>query len=224
MAIYDINGNIISSSSTGANPITGKKICLIGDSNTQYSGNIIKEYMENTYGCTFTPLGYAGATWENADGVTHDYSAIGRVNTLIANADSNNLCSEYDVVTIMMGTNCVTQGEITDTSDTLDTMCGAIRYCLEKLSYYFRQKKIGVVLPPQRAEYYEAQVTKNAKIKAICEDFSIPTLDMYNRSQITAESKTPDGNTMYFNDGLHLGGNGQTQFCQTYGKWVAYEL
>lgn len=227
MAIYDINGNIISSDSTSTGfiaPITNKKICLIGDSNTQYSGNIIKEYMENTYGCKFTPLGYAGATWENADGATHDYSGIGRVNALIANADSNNLCNEYDIVTIMLGTNCSTVGEIADTSETLTTMCGAIRYCLEKLCYYFRQKKIGVILPPQRAELNDYQKEKNNLIKSICEGFSIPTLDMYARSQITAESMTPDGNSMYFNDGLHFGGNGQTQFCQTYGKWVAYEL
>lgn len=225
MAICDINGNIISSSSSGfTSPIQGKKICLIGDSNTQYSSNIIKEYMENTYGCTFTPLGYAGATWENADGVTHTYSAIGRVNSLIANANSNNLCTEYDIVTIMMGTNCTTKGALTDTSATLNTMCGAIRYCLEKLSYYYRQKKIGVVLPFQRNEFNDDQKTKNNLIKSICDEYSIPTKDMYTQSQITAESKTPDGNSLYLGDGLHMGGNGQTQFCQTYGKWVAYEL
>ena len=64
MAIYDINGNELVSSASGGSPIAGKKILMIGDSNMQYSGEGIKEYIESTYGCSFTVLAKAGVGWE----------------------------------------------------------------------------------------------------------------------------------------------------------------
>ena len=206
-----------------ANPIYGKNICLIGDSNTQYSGGIFKTYFEETYGCNFTPLGYAGATWENGDGVTHEYSAVGRVNALIANASEGNICTDYDMVLIMMGTNISKLGAVTDKSTDVSTMCGAIRYCLEKLVYYYRKSKIGVILPPQRNDGNDEQLSRNDIIQQICEEYAVPTLDLNRRGQIVGDSKL-GVSSFYLDDGLHFGANGQIAFKQTVGKWMAYQL
>ena len=228
MTLYDYQGNpiIIEGGGSGdsTNPIKGKKICLIGDSNTQYSGAGFKTYFEETYGCTFVPLGYAGATWENGDGVTHEYSAVGRVNGLIANAaEDTKLCTDYDMVLIMMGTNISNLGAVTDTSADVSTMCGAIRYCLEKLVYYYRKSKIGVILPPQRNEGNDVQISRNDIIQQICEEYAVPTLDLNRRGQIVGNSKL-GVSSFYLDDGLHFGANGQIAFKQTVGKWMAYEL
>ena len=68
MAIYDVNGNELVSSSSSGSPIAGKKILMLGDSNMQYSGASIKEYMESTYGCSFSVLAKAGIGWEYTGG------------------------------------------------------------------------------------------------------------------------------------------------------------
>lgn len=222
MALYDYQGNVIAVGSSGESPIAGKKICLIGDSNTQYSGNALKTYFEETYGCTFTPLGTAGATWEVREGYA---SAVDKVNALIANADeSTKLCTDYDKILIMMGSNCSSIGTVEDTADNTSTMCGAIRYCLQKLLYYYRKSKIGVILPPQRADGNDTQLARNNLIETICNEYSVPTYDLYHCGQIVPDSATPDGSNYYVDDGLHFGTNGQIQFKQAIGKWVAYTL
>lgn len=229
MALYDYQGNVIAvgggGSTDGTNPIKGKKICLIGDSNTQYSGAAFKTYFEATYGCSFTPLGYAGATWETANGATAtDMSAVGRVNALIANANADTkLCTDYDMVLIMMGTNLSKLGEMTDKSTDVSTMCGAVRYCLEKLVYYYRKSKIGVILPPQRNDGNDSQLERNDIIQEIAEEYAVATLDLNRRGQIVGDSKL-GVSSFYLNDGLHFGDNGDIAFKQTVGKWMAYEL
>ena len=220
MAIYDYQGNVIAVGG-GGSPLAGKKICLIGDSNTQYNANAFKTYFEETSGCSFTPNGTAGATWEIRDGYA---SAVEKVDAMIANADeSTNLCTDYDFILIMMGTNCSAIGDVEDTSATTTTMCGAIRYCLEKLLYYYRKSKIGVILPIQRGEDNEYQIERNNPIQQICEEYSVPTLDLNRRGQIVGDSKL-GATSHYLSDGVHLGANGVIQFQETVGKWVAYGM
>lgn len=227
MAIYDINGNIIATGgSGGASPIAGKRIAMIGDSNTQYSGAEIKSYMEETYGCTFVPLGFAGATWETSNGVsTTDNSTVGRVNTIIANADSSKLITEYDTIVIMMGTNCTSVGELTDTSADVSTMCGAVRYCLEKLCYYGRKISLGVILPFHRYDETSTAIPERFQhIEEIAKEFSVPVLNLYSDGRVIPDSMTPDGANYYLGDSVHLGANGTAQVERIIGKWIAYEL
>ena len=225
MALYDYQGNVIATGGSGESPLAGKKICLIGDSNTQYSGAEFKTYFEETYGCTFVPLGYAGATWETTAGTSAtDNNAVGRVNSLIANAAADtSLCSDYDMILIMMGTNCSAVGTVDDTSADVSTMCGAVRYCLEKLLYYYRKSKIGVILPPQRNDGNDSQLSRNDLIQQIAEEYSVATLDLNRRGQIVGDSKL-GVSSYYLQDGLHFGANGTIAFKQTVGKWIAYEL
>ena len=233
MALYDAQGNVIATGgSGGGSPIEGKRIAMIGDSNTQYNSAIFKEYMESTYGCTFIPLGYAGAAWETSGGIdTTDNSAVGRVNNIIKNVDDLNLITEYDCIVIMMGTNCHTVGEPTDTSDNVSTMCGAVRYCMEKLCYYGRRIPIGVIIPFTADYNYNENSRKGnvlpekfQYIKQIAEEFGVPTLDFFNGGRIIPDGQTPDGKTYYLGDSVHLGGNGTIHINRIMGKWIAYEL
>ena len=171
MAIYDINGNAISSGGSCGSPIDGKRVHFIGDSNLQYISDELKTYMEETYDCTVTNSAYAGATWETTGGASStDSSGVGQVNKAIANVDSSNLLTDYDCIVIMLGTNCNAAGELTDTSDDVSTMCGAMKYCMEKLCYYGRQIPIGVIIPIRSDANYSAPVelpSKFQKLEAI---------------------------------------------------------
>lgn len=226
MALYDAKGNTIAVGGSGESPLAGKRICLIGDSNTQYSGDEIKAYLEDAYGCTFVPLGYAGATWETTAGAdATDNSAVGRVNAIVAAADSNKLITEYDGVFIMMGTNCSTVGAVEDTSERVDTMCGAVRYCLEKLCYYGRKIALGVILPVRRSDETGSTLpVRFQHIKQIAEEFSVPVLDLYNAGRVIPDSMTPDGANYYLGDSVHFGANGTIQVKRILGKWMAYGL
>lgn len=225
MALYDYQGNIISTGGSGS-PIEGKRIALIGDSNTQYNAAKFKAYMEETYGCTFTPLGTAGATWENGEGVTHTDSAVGRVDTIIANADSSNLITDYDCIVIMMGTNCTNVGTLEDTSADVSTMCGAVRYCMEKLCYYGRKIPIGVILPFHRYDETSTDLPERFQfIEKIAKEFSVPVLNLYSEGRVIPDTLTPDAeHNYYLGDSVHLGDNGVIQVNRIMGKWIAYEL
>lgn len=228
MAFYDINGNIIA---VGGNAeyspsVVGARVCAIGDSNTQYMGDNLETYVKQYTGiASLRNFGYAGASWEttgNAD-VIENGSCVGKVNQLIANPDPNTkLCTDYDIITIMMGTNMKAQGTLSDTSETVTTMCGAMRYCLEKLLYFYRQSRIGVIIPPMRATINKAQNDRNELIRTICKEYSVPYLDFYYAGQCMPDELLKDGNGYYVStDGTHLAGNGQNNFYRKYAAFIS---
>lgn len=236
MAIYDINGNELVSSTSGGSPIAGKKILMLGDSNMQYSGDSIKEYMESTYGCTFSVLAKAGIGWEytggdieNATDVT-SACGVGYVNEIIKSIDENKLIMGYDKIVIMLGTNCYKMGTITDTAENFDTMCGAIRYCMEKMCYYGRQISIGVVIPIRCDENYNISATMGSMpekfklLEELARQYSIPTLNMWDSGRVIPNGYTPDGTSYYLGDSVHLGANGNIQFQHILGQWLAFQL
>lgn len=225
MALYDGNGNVLSTNSGSL--ATNAKVCAIGDSNTQYMGANLENYVKQYTGiASLRNFGTAGATWEVRDGenatTTANSSGVGKVNQLIASADPNtNKCDDYDIITIMLGTNCNVRGSLSDTSNNVGTMCGAMRYCLEKLLYYYRGARIGGIIPPQRAEINAEQEERNELIRAIYEEYSIPYLDLYREGQIVPDSSLPDGNGYYLSDGTHLGGNGQESVYRKYAAFIS---
>ena len=127
----------------------------------------------------------------------------------------------------MLGTNCNTEGELTDTSGDVSTMCGAMKYCMEKLCYYGRQIPIGVIIPIRSDANYSAPVelpSKFQKIEEIARLYNIPTLNLYTDGRIIPNGMTPDGNGYYLTDSVHMGANGKLLFKQMVGKWIAYVL
>ena len=233
MPIYKIDGSEVACGG-GGSPISGKRILMIGDSNMQYSGETIKDYMESTYGCSFTVLAKAGITWEytgdesSAENVTTP-SGVGYTNEIIAQAGGN-IISSWDYIVYMLGSNCVNPGTLSDTAANFDTMCGAMRYCLQKLCYYARAIRLGIVVPIRWNDGYTpgpntgAMPERIQHIEEIARQFSVPTLNMWNRGRIIPDNFTPSGKTYYLQDDKHMGGNGTTQFERTIGKWLAYEL
>lgn len=228
MAIYDINGNVISFGGSCGSPIAGKRVHFIGDSNLQYISDELKTYLEETYGCTVTNSAVAGATWETSSGSSAmDSSGVGQVNKAVAKVDSSNLLTDYDCIVVMLGTNCNTEGELTDTSGDVSTMCGAMKYCMEKLCYYGRQIPIGVIIPIRSDANYSSPVelpSKFQKIEEIAKLYNIPTLNLYTDGRIIPNGMTPDGNGYYLTDSVHMGANGKLLFKKMVGKWIAYEL
>lgn len=235
MAVYDINGTVISSGGSGGSPLADKRVLIIGDSNMQYSGDQIVEYIATTYGCTCRWLAKAGVSWEytdtdveSAEDVTKE-CGVGYTNMLIEQA-SGTLITAWDYVVIMLGTNCYTLGTLADTSSDFDTMCGAMRYCMEKLCYYGRQIKIGVVVPIRNSINYNPSATlaemptKFQYVQEIARQYAVPTLNMWDSGRIIPNGFTPDGTNYYLGDSVHMGGNGVIQFEKILGNWIAYEL
>jgi hypothetical protein len=229
MAIYDYQGNVIATGGSGGSPIAGKRVHFIGDSNLQYISDELKTHLEETYACTVTNSAYAGATWETTNGAdtTESASGVGQVNKVIATADSSKLIPDYDCIVVMLGTNCTTEGELTDTSADVTTMCGAMKYCMEKLCYYGRQIPIGVIIPIRTDGNYSAPVelpSKFQKIEEIAKQYNVPTLNLYTAGRVIPNGMTPDGNGYYLTDSVHMGANGKLLFKQIVGKWIAYGM
>lgn len=228
MAIYDYQGNVIAGGGSGGSPIEGKRVHFIGDSNLQYISDELKTYLKETYGCTVTNSAYAGAAWETEGGKdTTDNSGVGQVNKVIATANSSKLIPDYDCIVVMLGTNCNTEGELTDTSADVTTMCGAMKYCMEKLCYYGRQIPIGVIIPIRTDGNYSAPVqlpSKFKKIEEIARQYNVPTLNLYTSGRVIPNGMTPDGNAYYLTDSVHMGANGKLLFKHIVGKWIAYSL
>lgn len=116
-------------------------------------------------------------------------------------------------------------GSTTDTGETsadTSTMCGAIRYCMEKLKTYDPTSIILVLLPPQRAEGNDSQEKVNAVIKSIVNSYGVKTLDIYHESGIVPNTKI--ANVNYLTDGLHLNKNGYTVLGNILSSEIKYLL
>lgn len=207
-------------------PLNGLKWCALGDSLTDWGGGncdigndadfgFITQIMRET-GIIGTNKGYAGGHWTSDANETDGYtasSAVKNVNDIInGNVD-------YDIVTIAYGTNSDTNGDgtVEDAADQYATMCGAIKWCIEKLITWKPSLQIGIILPPQRADMGTSgnisMRTRGDLIKSVAELYSIPCCDMWRESGIntmtykTTNSQGEEVDAYYYlSDGLHLGG------------------
>ena len=207
-------------------PLNGLKWCALGDSLTDWGGGncdigndadfgFITQIMRET-GIIGTNKGYAGGHWTSDANETDGYtasSAVKNVNDIInGNVD-------YDIVTIAYGTNSDTNGDgtVEDVADQYATMCGAIKWCIEKLITWKPSLQIGIILPPQRADMGTSgnisMRTRGDLIKSVAELYSIPCCDMWRESGIntmTYKTTNSEGEEVdayyYLSDGLHLGG------------------
>lgn len=217
-------GEQISVSGDANSPLKDLKICAIGDSNTQYMGSALNDNIVALTGChSVNNMGTAGATWETSEGdtTTSNGSCVGKVNQLIAPYLETKLATNYNVISIMMGTNCNTVGTFEDTG--VETMCGAMHYCLKKLLYYYRTGTIVGIIPPQRLDE-KNQTDKHKLIKQIYEYYSVPYLDLWECGQIVDAQKLDNNNPYYLGDGTHLGGNGQNQFYHKYARFLESQI
>lgn len=224
-------GEIITVGGDGINNLAGKKICALGDSNTQYMGsNLATRTIELTGCASLSNLGYAGATWgETTDDKTiiSTHNCVSMVNNLCNPYKSRGYSDEFDIVTIMYGTNGDTGGVGTSESASVTTTWGAMKYCFDKLLYYFRYAKIGVLLPPQRAGGIFTEPLE--AIRECCELYSVPYYDICGQGQIPADARMPEafeeqdlsgyGNA-YFADNVHFSNVGREQFYHKYAAFL----
>lgn len=188
-------------------PLSNKVLGMIGDSLTNWGGgndtqNGFLKIIHDRTGISTVNLGLAGATWEEAEGQTQP--GVTRVDSYVSGA------ARYDCIAFLLGTNVANQGDITDTSATKTTMCGAIKYCLEQLITLSPITPIIVFLPPQRAEGNTEQKARNDIIEQICEIYGVYTFDLYTRSQVIPNTTVAENGTL--SDGLHLSEKGQENF------------
>lgn len=201
------NSDVGESELNYSKPLLNKTFLMIGDSLTNWGGGgdasdgFLKIIHDRT-GVNTVNQGLSGATWEEAEGQTQ--SGVTRVDAYVSGS------VRYDCVGFLLGTNVANQGNTTDTSSTKTTMCGAIKYCLEKLITLSPTTPIIVFLPPQRAEGNAEQKTRNDMIKQICEIYGVYTFDLYTHSQVIPNTTVEDNGTL--SDGLHLSEKGQQNF------------
>lgn len=181
----------------------GKSLAMIGDSLTNWGGGSDKEgflkIVHDRTGLSTSNLGLAGAMWQQEEGQTQ--SGVQRVNKIIA----DNL--QYDFYVFLLGTNGGSETDTGENSSNTTTMCGAIRYCMEKIIGHSPTSNILVCLPPQRQEGNEKQKLVNEVIKKIVNYYGVPTLDLYNEGRIIPNTVVPGNGTL--SDGLHLSDNGK---------------
>lgn len=214
-------------------PLVGKKICALGDSNIQYMGENLNNRIVELTGCAFVRNeGHAGCKW---GAPTNDPSYIGSghcvsmVNSLCNPYIERGYSDQFDIVTMMYGTNGDVGGVGTKESTDVTTTWGAMKYCFDKLLYYFRYAKIGVLLPPQRAGgIFEEPL---AAIRECCELYSVPYYDICGQGQIPADTRMPYSiaeqelpssgyGQIYFADNVHLGSAGREQFYHKYARFL----
>ena len=235
---YKLEGIQGSASVSQDSSLAGKNVVWIGDSLTDWGGGgygspgegFLGIVYQNTGAITYNQ-GTAGASWEYGFGTwdeTHttytptedeQYSAIGRVATLVANKDT----FTPDYVVFMMGTNRRNTGTAADEYTNLHTMCGAIKHCILQIYNNFPECAIGIVLPPQRQEGMAEQEQANSLIKEIAEYYSVPTIDLFHEGGLLNKYRNPLTNTSNsggFSDGLHLSDLGKKILGRKFTHWL----
>lgn len=210
----------ISAMAIKMNPIYGKHVWIIGDSNTQYNLSAVQSLFEDDYGCTFTSYATAGFPWgtENGENTT-DNSAVGQLNRICAQAED--LEGEYfaedkHIFLFMMGTNATSGGNGSEsTADDVSTCYGAMNYCFNKISRFARGgNAVGAIIP------LEINATDKENQIALCKKYAIPYIDLMTEARIYQ-----DHGANYITDGgNHMAGNGMMHWKRIIGKWVAYVI
>lgn len=214
-------------------PLSGLKICALGDSNTQYmegDSGLAPRIIELTGCASLRNEGHAGCKWgytSNTPSTTDGGHCISMVNKLCNPYISQGYSNEYDIITMMYGTNADVGGIGTKDSTDVTTTWGAMKYCFDKLLYYFRYGKIGVLLPPQRAGGVMTETV--AAVKECCELYSVPYYDISGQGQIASDDKmaismaeqslSGYGNG-YFQDNVHFSNIGKEQFYHKYARFL----
>lgn len=207
--------------------IYGKRVYIIGDSNSDNWANGSAKVLEKRYGCKVIGLGKYGARWASSVGEedTSNDNAIGQWNALVeaVGIDPETYMFPEDVVILfMMGTN-VGNGTFDAQNEDVTTPGGAINYIFRRAKYYGRGNAIGVFLPWCGSN--------NDQLKLAAEHYKIPTFDIPAIIADDAVSKglvRPDGTVVsqnYITDGgNHLAAWGSKAFERIAHPWIAYQI
>ena len=204
-----------------ANPIYGKHVWMIGDSNAQYPMAQFKALFEDEYGCVYSSYAVAGMAWgtTSSDGAsTTDNSAIGQLNRICALAEdtTNELFAENKhIFLFQMGTNASSGGSGSASVTDYSTAYTAMDYCFNKISRYARAgNAVGVIVP------IKINTTDKANLIALAKKYAIPCIDLMTEARIYEDY----GANYILDGGNHLAANGVLQWKRIVGKWVCYQI
>ena len=223
-----------------AKPYYGKRILSLGDSYT--CKNYYGKYLAEATGTTQRGRGQNGNMLMSFCNDTYNPVTGGTVSEPF-DAD---LLSDYDIVTIMGGTNDYGHG--TATLGTIDdeiganTIYGSVKYLINKILSIKPDMKIFFCTQPFRLHYstepapggYEANsngLTMENIADAICDcckHYGIPCFDFYHCSNWNSYTVRMDENgsivsNIYTNDGLHPkdgNGNGADLLGTSFGEFI----
>lgn len=177
-------------------PYKGKRILSLGDSYTMM--NYYGRWLAEITGCTQTPRGYNGQnlrhfaddTYQNTENWAQD----------ITQPLTAAILQNYDIITIMGGTNDYGQGyaagTIADSKDT-DSVAGHLKWLLDKIYTLNPDAKIYVCTQPYRVPHpafhnglgghlqnYGGATLEDCMnaIVAVCRYYSVPCFDFYHES------------------------------------------
>jgi hypothetical protein len=205
----------------------GKRVYIIGDSNSDNWANGSAKVLEKRYGCKVIGLGKYGARWASSVGEedTSNGNAIGQWNAFVdaVGIDPETYMIPEDVVLLfMMGTNAG-NGTFDVTNEDVSTPGGAINYIFRRAKYYGRGNAIGVFLPWCGAN--------NEQLKKAADYYKIPTFDIpaiIADDNVSKGLVRPDGTTVsknYITDGgNHLATWGSKTFERIAHPWIAYQI
>lgn len=217
----------------GNRPLSGLKICALGDSNTQYMASDLNARIVELTGCaSVRNEGHAGCKWglpTNDPTSTDGGHGVAMVNKLVNPYVSQGYSNQFDIVTFMYGTNADVGGIGDKNSTDVTTTWGAMKYCFDKMLYYFRYGKIGVLITPQRAGGVMTETVE--AVKACCELYSVPYYDISGQGQIPSDTKMPVSiaeqelpssgyGQIYFQDNVHFSNIGKEQFYHKYARFL----
>lgn len=212
-------------------PLSGLKICALGDSNTQYMASDLNDRIVALTGCdSVRNEGHAGCKWgvpTNDNTTTEGGHGVSMVNKLVNPYIPQGYCDQFDIITFMYGTNADVGGLGTKESTDVTTTWGAMKYCFDKMLYYYRNAKIGVLITPQRAG--GVMDTTIEAVRDCCELYSVPYYDISGQGQIASDDKMSISMTEqglsgyghgYFQDNVHFSAVGKEQFYHKYAAFL----
>ena len=222
-------------------PLSGKKILSLGDSYTFL--NYYGEALEEVTGATQTPRGWNGAGIYSF--VADQYTPTGGGGTVVDQIFNAELLQQYDIVTIMGGTNDYGRarkplGDInSEKGDT--SVYGALMYVIEKILSLKPTIKIVLCTQPYRLDFeghtapggylpnsqgFTMEDVANALIE-VGGHYGIPVFDFYRNSGWNSFTvKKIDGKLVenpYTYDGLHPkngAGNGGEMLGKAFGYFI----
>lgn len=225
---------------TRAKPYYGKRILSLGDSYT--CQNYYGKYLAKATGTTQRGRGQNGNVLMSFCNDTYNPVTGGTVSETF-DAD---LLSDYDIITVMGGTNdyghgTAALGTINDETGA-NTIYGSVKYLINKILSIKPDMKIFFCTQPFRLHYstepapggYEANsngLTMENIANAIsdcCKHYGIPCFDFYHCSNWNPYTVRRDENdsivsNIYTNDGLHPkngDGNGADLLGTSFGEFI----
>ena len=191
---------------TGDSPLANAKWVLFGDSLTDnyggkdYGSEYFASKIAREFGMNLDNRAKSGSNiYKGGSGNYVNVSGIVMLDAYLAEIEAGTV-EQADYITVAFGTNTFTAqlGTNDDTSATNTSVYGATKYFIEKIREKVPNAVLGFVLSP-RQNWGSADPGGSrsvdggrAAIKAVCDDYGVPYIDMSTQSGITV-GMLPDG-------------------------------